>query len=68
MKNKETYGTAEPPEVPLGDISIPTALFIGSTDNLATVEDNEWLTTKLNPDVLVHKKVYPLGHLGFADA
>ena len=41
----ERYGTAYPPEIPLGDISIPTALFVGDTDLLATVEDNEWLAT-----------------------
>ena len=39
----EKYGSFEAPEVPLGDITIPTALFIGEYDNLATVEDNEWL-------------------------
>ena len=43
VKNMEKYGTFNPPEVPLGQISVPTGLFIGEYDNLATVEDNEWL-------------------------
>ena len=35
---------------------------------MATVEDNEWLATQLQEHVLVHNKVYPLGHLSFAMA
>lgn len=64
--NMEKYGTFDAPEVPLGNITIPTGLFIGEYDNLATVEDNEWLVTQLSEDVLVHNHVYPLGHLSFA--
>jgi len=41
--NMEKYNVAEPPIVPLADISIPTGLFIGIYDKLATVADNEWL-------------------------
>jgi len=33
---------------------------------LATIADNEWLVTQLQEDVVVHNKVYPLGHLSFA--
>ena len=59
------YGTVIPPKVPLEQLGIPTALFVGSSDNLATVEDNEWLVTQLNEDVLIWHEVYPLGHLSF---
>ena len=65
IKNMEVYGTANPPKVPLDQISIPTALFVGTYDNLATVADNEWLVTQLNPDTLVWNQQYPLGHLSF---
>ena len=32
IKNMEVYGTAHPPKVPLDQISIPTALFVGEYD------------------------------------
>lgn len=66
IKNMDKYGTFNPPEVPLGNLSIPTGLFIGIYDNLATVKDNEWLVQQLNPEVLVWDQTYPLGHLSFA--
>lgn len=62
----DVYGTAIAPEVPLDQLSLPTALFVGSYDNLATVEDNEWLVTKLNPETLIWHEIYPLGHLSFS--
>lgn len=62
----EKYGTLRPPTVPLDKISIPTALFVGTYDKLATVADNEWLVTQLNPESLVWHETYPLGHLSFA--
>lgn len=65
IKNMEVYGTAIPPAVPLDQLSLPTGLFIGSYDKLATVADNEWLVNQLNADTLVWNKVYPLGHLSF---
>ena len=64
--NMEKYHMAEPPVVPLADISIPTGLFIGIYDKLATVADNEWLVQQLNPEKLVWNKTYPLGHLSFS--
>ena len=61
----EVYGTAIPPAVPLDQLSLPTGLFIGNYDKLATVADNEWLVTKLNPDTLIWNQTYELGHLSF---
>ena len=61
----EVYGTAVPPAVPIDQLSLPTGLFIGSYDKLATVADNEWLVSKINADVLKWHQVYPLGHLSF---
>ena len=47
-KNMELYGTAKPPKVPLDQLTLPTGLFIGTYDKLATVKDNEWLVEQLN--------------------
>ena len=66
IKNFDLYNSIKPPLVPLEKLSIPTALFVGEYDNCATVADNEWLVTQLNPDVLVWDQVYPLGHLSFS--
>ena len=65
VKNMDKYGTFYPPEVPLDQLSVPTGLFIGQYDLLATVKDNELLKQKLNEDMLVWDQVYPLGHLSF---
>ena len=32
---------------------------------MATVADNDWLVTQLNPETLVWHELYPLGHLSF---
>ena len=45
IKNMEVYATAVPPAVPIDQLSLPTGLFIGSYDKLATVADNEWLVS-----------------------
>jgi len=42
-RNMDVYGSFYPPKIPIEQLSIPTALFIGEYDNLATVADNEWL-------------------------
>ena len=62
----EVYGTAIPPAVPLDQLSLPTGLFIGTYDKLATVADNEWLVTQLNADTLIWHEEYPLGHMSFS--
>ena len=52
IKNMETYGQRQPAKVPLENITVPTALFVGTLDKLATVADNEKLASILNPDTL----------------
>jgi hypothetical protein len=39
-------------------------MFVGTSDELATVDDNRWAKTQLT-NVLIHYKEYPLGHLSF---
>ena len=48
IRNMDKYGTAIPPSVPLSSLNVPTGLFIGSYDKLASVADSEWLTAHLN--------------------
>ena len=62
----EKYHMAEPPIIPLANIAIPTGLFVGIYDKLATVADNQWLASQLNQEKLVWNKTYPLGHLSFS--
>ena len=64
VDNLKLYGSIEPPQVPLQNLSIPTALFQGSLDRLANPTDVEWLATQI-PDALVFREMYPLGHLSF---
>jgi hypothetical protein len=62
--NKARYGTDTAPEINLQAISkVPIAMFVGTSDELATVEDNRWAKPQLK--TLVHYKEYPLGHLSF---
>ncbi len=42
----------------------PTALFVGTEDELATTTDNEWLHSQMG-DNIIHYKEYPMGHLTF---
>ncbi len=63
-QNREKYNSDTAPEIKLSSISkVPIAMFVGTADELATVEDNRWAKTQLN--TLVHYKEYPLGHLSF---
>ena len=68
VNNMDKYGQAKPPTVPIGSLNIPTGLFVGTEDKLATVADNKWLETQLNEDVLIWNKTYDLDHLSFAMA
>lgn len=45
IKNMDIYGTVAPPAVPIEQMSVPTGLFVGSYDKLATVADNERLVS-----------------------
>ena len=58
-----------PPEVDLSTIKgVPTAIFSGLKDNLASVEDGRWAQSLMDPETLVHYGEYELGHLSFLAA
>ena len=62
--NKKIYGQSTPPLIDLQKISkVPIAMFVGNTDQLATVDDNRWAKTQLA--TLKFYKEYSLGHLSF---
>ena len=39
-------------------------MFVGTSDELATLDDNRWAKTQLTK-VLTHYQEYPLGHISF---
>ena len=63
-KNKEKYGQSNPPEIDLTAINaVPTALFVGTEDDLGDTEDNHWLHSQLNS--VVHYQEVKAGHATF---
>lgn len=63
-KNKQVYGTSTPPLIDLPNIKqVPIAMFVGTSDQLATVDDNRWAKTQLK--TVVHYGEYNLGHMSF---
>jgi hypothetical protein len=64
-KNLEIYGSEEPAEIPVGEISgLPMAMFVGNSDLLGSVADNEWLRDQLGDNVKFFK-VYDMGRASF---
>ena len=66
-KNKEIYGTEEPPLVPIQDYKVPTVLLSGDRDKLADPTDVAWLSEQLGDNV-VFEKQYPADHTTFVVA
>lgn len=47
-QNTKKYNQAKPPQIDLQNIqSVPIAMFVGTSDQLATVDDNRWAKTQL---------------------
>jgi hypothetical protein len=64
--NSQNYesGILKPPVYNLTDIKVPVALFVGKYDALVDANPIFWLSVQLK-DVLVWKKDYNYGHLGY---
>lgn len=59
--NLEHYGTETAPEIPLHKVDgMPIAMFVGNSDLLGDVKDNEWLREQLGSNV-IHYQVYDYG-------
>jgi len=67
LKNLKTYGSRDPPVVPLADYKIPTVMMSGDLDKFAPPEDVAWLIEQLSDNV-VFAKEYHLNHLAFSIA
>lgn len=62
--NRRIYGQDTPPAINLSNISrVPIAMFVGTTDQLATVADNR--IAKEHLKTLAFYKEYALGHMSF---
>ena len=61
------YGSVAPPNVPLENFNLPTAIFSGSLDKMADPADVAWLEEQIK-DHIVFQGEYELGHLSFAMA
>lgn len=64
IKNRQVYGQAEAPFVPLDDYNIPTVLLSGDMDTFATPEDVAWLSEQLG-DKVVYQQEYHKDHFTF---
>ena len=62
--NVKAYGQELPPAIPLQNIKkVPVGMFIGSKDELATMEDNRWVKSQV--ETVVMYKEYDFGHMSF---
>ena len=62
--NQNIYGTSEPPEYNIQDISIPTVILYGLKDKLVNDDDVGFIHSKMFESVLL-VKTYNMGHLSF---
>lgn len=64
--NIARYGQVTPPSYDLSKISIPTALFYGGQDALATEDDVKRIREEMNPERIIHVQLQPLyAHMDF---
>lgn len=63
--NQEKYGQPTPPHIDFSKINVPTALFVGSDDNLADPQDVWWAKNQMNPETVVHYQEVFAGHASF---
>ena len=65
--NQAIYNQDTPPLIPLSNIKdLPIGLFVGKTDELATVIDNQWLKEVLEENnSLGAYHEYEFGHISF---
>jgi len=62
--NRKVYGQDTPPLINLANISqVPIAMFVGTKDQLATLDDNR--VTKESLKTLTFYREYALGHMSF---
>ena len=65
IKNEKVYGQKDVPLVPIENYNIPTVLFSGDIDGLATPADVAWLSETLGDKVVYQKQIHG-DHFTFA--
>ena len=63
--NQEHYGQDKPPNVDLSKITMPTAMFGGTEDDLGDPSDVNWAKGQMNSKALVHFEEVKAGHSTF---
>lgn len=65
-ENQKKYGQDTAPSIDISKISsVPIALFVGKSDELATVTDAEWIVKNLGYNAMKHYEEVEGGHLSF---
>ena len=64
-ENKVLYDQEEPPMIPLWDYNVPTGLFSGKYDRLASPLDVEWLSGQISDSVVFEKEYELMDHMTF---
>ena len=62
-ENYNKYHQDTPPKVDLTKITMPTAMFVGSVDELGDPQDCTWAKNKISS--MVHFEIFSAGHLTF---
>lgn len=63
--NQQHYGQYTPPSVNFSKITVPTAMFVGSVDEMGDPKDAAQTKSLMNPSTLVHYEMIPGGHATF---
>ena len=61
--NQQHYGQSTPPNVDLGKIKVPVAMFVGTHDELGDPKDNQWAKSRIKTVKYYHEM--NAGHLTF---
>lgn len=64
-ENKRQYGQEEPPMIPLENYNVPTGLFSGKYDRLASPLDVAWLSDQIHGSVVFEKEYQEKDHMTF---
>ena len=63
--NQLHYGQDKPPKVDISKIRMPSAMFVGSDDDLGDPTDARWAQAQFSSGVLKHYEEIAGGHLTF---
>ena len=65
-ENQEKWGQPEPPVIPLGNITAPIGMYVGTKDTLATIPDNRHVKTLVKSiDPEFYEEIEGFNHVSF---